>query len=434
MTGYPCRAIFLFFIATRVANGFPAVDTPVSAEAPGIFRVHRQGPAVLQGIPLYFHTRARAVRTRLHLENAPSTLEGFDVYLNGERETALRLTEEGRGQGGLWKPGVTEWVRLGEHVRPGFNQLILVPQYAARSAREVAASGRPLVLSAEITSARRMDPEPYLQGWARINDFQARCFRVLSDFDRMLRSSERGAGGNPIRPRREELERELTRLLEDPIVDSALAEMERIYFFTWREPLHLERYLAHHVEMLRRVEAYCDTNWPLLAVGTLYRENPAKTYLAETLHDIALSQENLRNAHAVLAADVDETVLDRLKSIDLLLRQDTVLTDKLVRGTERVGEVVGTRLEQVQKNSASWRRDFERANRAILASLKTVPMNYPSDGALVEERRAFQVYLDQVREIAQMHIGFVRIQQERTRSFLPPEPGADPPLPPRKEW
>ena len=404
-------------------------------------------------VSIHFQTIAPTVRLRLHLETSDPALLGFDVYVNrvhvGRVESftspnpAAQPTPHpsglwGNGQG----PGTTdppllerssEWLRIASGLRSGFNQLRLIPWYPDTHV-EAAGSLHRFEGWGELGRSRTFDLDQFVSGGEAISELTSRQFRVLAELDRTLRNRDRQPfelhPGSEIH----DLFDLIARTREDAGALYMMSELDRLYFLRWHEPLRVDLYLDKQQDDLAELQAQWRDHWPMMVAADAYRNNPSKRTLEGVLTDLTLGLANLRNAYASLRMRGRRTTLEGLTSVGLLTRQNLTLAQSLLTRLELVMAGVESRRKAMEKETPKWRKEFGSTFRAILASLKNVPPEYPSDTVLNNETKALTLFFEVIRKRVRLEINFMEISLEMIRGMTDPTVARQGPLPPRRQW
>lgn len=383
-------------------------------------------------VTTFLYLTADATAMVLRMTPPDAAIRAVEVYANGV--LSVRLDGEGAVEGrkpGGFRHGDGPPVALVKGLRKGLNRITLLPRYAG----EIEDSGAPRPSWSGIASfatGRLVELTLMFRGLERFYDLQAKLYQTLRRFDNEIRV------GHPLEPQHELIRRmsELSghdrALSRDRSVGVVLAEADRLYLESWREPGYGGAFLAAQMATARQVAVGWHSTDPLFVAHEIYRSARRRSSIYDALTDVALSKENLRNACAVLATRAGETAPEGLKSLFVLMQQDGVLQESLERQLALMATDLTDRQSEILKAYPQWRDRFLFAYHAVIRARKSVPPDYPSRAVVEHEARVVAGYLDDVRALLTRDIAYGRILAELTSTLL--EPRAEAPGLPKRSW
>lgn len=378
-----------------------------------------------QQVTTFLYLTDAATSFRLRMTPADPAIRAIEVYANGT--LSARFDQEGsfedrKARG--FQSGDGPAVNLTRGLRRGLNRITFLPRFAADIEDSVDHLRPAWSGIASFSTGRLVELTLLFRGLERVFDMEAKLYRALRYFDHEIRV------GHPLEPqfelvrRLEEVEGLRKSLARDRSVALALAEADRLYLESWKEPGAGGKYLGAQLAAGREIAHHWGHTAPLWVAHEIYRSARRKASMYEALTDVSLSRENLRNACAVLATRSGETAPEALKTLLNLMQQDQILTENLDRQATAMAQELAVRRAEILKTFPRWREQFLGAYHAVIRFRKVPPPDYPSRAVVDHETDIVVKYLDELHGLCDRDLGYGRILSELTATLVEPRDAA----------
>lgn len=384
-------------------------------------------------VTTFLYLTGTATSIALRITPPDAAIRAVEVYANGvfcARFDSNGPVEDRKPAG--FRHGEGPGVDLTHGLRRGVNRITLLPRYAGE-VEDAVDTPRPAWSGvATFSTGRLFELTLFFRGLERVYDVQAKLYRALRYFDHEIRV------GHPLEPqlaltrRLEEVDHQRHGLARERCVALALAEADRLYLESWKEPGGGGQYLAAQLAAGRAIAHHWGHTAPLWVAHEIYRSARRKAAMYEALTDVSLSRENLRNACAVLATRAGETAPEALRSLLNLMQQDQQLTEGLDRQVALMRDELSRRRAEILKTYPLWREQFLFAYHAVIRSRKIPFPDYPSKAVVDHEIDVVAKYLDEVHGLCDRDVAFGRLLAELAATLVEPRDAA--PGLPRRTW